>query len=135
MQRGRYRTHQRELVSACLEQHANRYLTVDEVLASIAGQGEHVGRTTAYRNLEAMAADGDALKVSIPGREASYRFAADGAAGQLVCLSCGAVLPLDCHMANGLAEHILDDHAFRIDPKRTVLYGTCATCMGAADAR
>ncbi|RVU97470.1 transcriptional repressor [Coriobacteriales bacterium OH1046] len=133
--RGRYRTRQRELVASCLAQHPNSYLTVDELLSAISEQGNRIGRTTVYRALESMVGEGAALKAAVPGSEASYRIATEGAAGQLVCLSCGQVLPLDCRMANGLAGHILEHHGFRIDPTRTVLYGLCTACLEADHAR
>ena len=76
-----------------------------------------------------MAADGSALKATSPGGEARYRVATGNAAGQLVCLACGRVLPLDCHMVSEFSSHVLEHHSFRIDPARTVLYGFCESCM------
>lgn len=125
----RYKTRQRELVASCLASNAGRYLTIDEVLAFITAEGERIGRTTVYRALETMAQDGSALKASIPGGEASYRFAEESVAGQLVCLHCGNASPLDCHMARDLAEHVYEHHGFQMDPARTVLYGLCQRCM------
>lgn len=134
-ERAKYKTRQRELVARLLEENAGRYLTVDDVHAAAAIAGERVGRTTVYRALEAMAQDGRALKAHVPGGEASYRFAEDGAAGQLVCLECGSVFPLDCSSAASFAEHVLDGHGFRVDPARTVLYGRCRDCMEERDER
>ncbi|MBQ9001859.1 MAG: transcriptional repressor [Eggerthellaceae bacterium] len=129
--RGKYRTQQRKLVDECLARHAGEYLTVDLALASIRETGGSIGRTTVYRTLEDMVAGGCAIKVCVPGGEARYRIAEEGAAGQLVCLECGRVLPLDCRTAAGLAEHVFEHHGFEADPSRTVLYGRCADCMGA----
>ena len=131
-----YRTRQRELVSACLAEHARHYLTVDMVRVLLTAAGEKVGRSTVYRNLEAMAASGAALKAMAPGREASYRLAPEDGepAGQLVCLDCGEVLPLDCHMVGEMASHVLHDHHFRIEPARTVLYGVCENCMAKGES-
>lgn len=131
-EKARYRTRQRELVENCLTGHSGAYFTVDEVLASIKSEGSSIGRTTVYRALENMTAEGKALKACVPGGEASYRITEEDAAGQLVCLECGNVFPLDCHTAADLAEHVLDHHGFAADPSRTVLYGKCAACMEAA---
>ena len=97
----------------------------------IAAEGVSVGRSTVYRSLEAMAAEGLALKATVPGGEARYRMAGPDASAQLVCLGCGCALSLDCHMASDFSAHVLADHGFKIDSSRTVLYGTCSKCMGA----
>ena len=127
----KYRTRQRQLVEECLAENPGRYLSVDAVCAAIAQDGERIGRTTVYRALEAMAADGRALKAAVPGGEASYRIAEDGAAGQLVCLECGGVEPLDCGTAGEFAHHVLEHHGFKADPARTILYGQCHSCADA----
>jgi len=133
--RGKYKTRQRELVALCLEQYADTYMTVDRVVATIEASGEKVGRTTAYRALESMAAEGAALKACVPGGEASYRLSNGSAAGQLVCLDCGLATTLDCKTAEGFAHHVLDHHGFEVDLARTVFYGRCGRCRESADGR
>lgn len=130
-ERGRYKTMQRELVSACLADNADRYLTVDETLSCIEKGGDHIGRTTVYRALEDMVVGGAACKAVIPGGEARYRIVGADSAGQLVCLKCGSIASLDCREALGLASHIFNNHGFQVDPARTILYGTCEKCQGA----
>lgn len=129
-QRRRYRTRQREAVYAYMAGNAVRYLSVDDVWSGVTSGGAEVGRTTVYRCLEGMAADGTALKATSPGGEARYRLAAEEADGQLVCLGCGRALPLDCHMVADFSNHVLEHHSFQVDSSRTVLYGLCASCMG-----
>lgn len=99
--------------------------------SGIVADGGSVGRSTVYRSLEAMAAEGAALKATAPNGEARYRVADGSASAQLVCLECGRALPLDCHMVGGFSDHVLEHHGFRIDAARTVLYGLCKECMGA----
>ncbi len=132
-ERGKYRTRQRELVLGCLRTNSERYLTVDEVWACVTRQGERVGRSTVYRNLEAMTQDATAIKVVAPGGEARYRLCSADAAGQLVCVACHRALPLDCHMVGDFSHHVREHHGFKIIPARTVLYGLCEDCMEAHD--
>lgn len=127
------KTRQRAAVCTYLSRHAERYLSVDDVWTGIMAAGGSVGRTTVYRGLESMAQDGLVLKAIMPGGEARYRMAGPDASAQLVCLDCGRALSLDCHMATDFSNHVLADHGFRIDTARTVLYGTCAECMGGDD--
>lgn len=133
--RGKYKTRQRVLVASCLEQYADMYMTVDRVVATIEASGEKVGRTTAYRALEAMVEEGAALKAVIPGGEASYRRSGGSVAGQLVCLDCGFAASLDCGTAEGFAQHVLDHHGFEVDMARTVFYGRCSKCRESANGR
>lgn len=127
-----YRTKQKELVRACLQAHADAFLSVDDVCALLETDGAHIGRTTVYRALERAAATGEASKVAgVEGKAAHYR--AHGVeeatdAGQLSCLECGRVIPLDCTMLQEFAQHVENHHGFAIDRRRTVLYGLCAAC-------
>lgn len=125
----KYKTKQREIVAEYLKANDDRYLSVDDVWSGIASGGTSVGRSTVYRCMEAMASEGSVLKAVAPGGESRYRLAGGGPSGQLVCLGCGCALPLDCHMVADFSEHVLEQHAFEIDPSRTVLYGLCGDCM------
>lgn len=126
----KYKTKQREVVSAYLAQQGDRYMSVDDVWSGLSADGESVGRSTVYRCLESMAAEGSALKATAPGGEARYRIASGASAGQLVCLACGRALPLDCHMVEEFSDHVLSHHGFKIDATRTVFYGLCDSCRG-----
>ena len=129
--RARYNTEQRRLVEDELRRHADAYQTVDEVLASLHAAGSAIGRTTVYRTLERMAEEGGVAKVvGTRGGSAYYkRVDADTPAqGQLLCLECGRVFPLDCSMLDHFADHVREHHGFVIDQRRTVICGTCEDC-------
>ncbi len=126
-----YKTEQRQLVATCLEQNADRYQTVDEILGILRSQGSNIGRTTVYRTLERLSQEGQVTKVvGAPGSSAFYRLATpdDAEQGQLLCLGCGRVFPLDCSMLASFADHVLEHHGFELDSRRTVLCGECADC-------
>ncbi|NPD31022.1 transcriptional repressor [Eggerthellaceae bacterium zg-1084] len=130
-----YETKQKRLVREFLSAANERYVSVDDVYVSLKGAGQEVGRTTVYRSLEALAAEGRAMKVFGPGGgEARYRSALAHAAdhGQLLCLQCGSALALDCSMLDDFAQHVQDSHGFAIDHAQTVLYGVCAACRSDA---
>lgn len=127
-----YNTRQRQAVVSFLAAHADRYLSVDDVFGLMRTEGSAVGRTTAYRTLESLAKEGEVAKACVPGGgEARYRLIdpTHRDEGQLVCLSCGKVLSLDCGMLIEFKRHVQADHGFSIDPTRTVLYGLCRKCM------
>ncbi len=139
--RGTYSTKQRGLIRSVLAAAGDSFFTVDDVCARLAGRGAAVGRTTVYRTLESLVSEGSLAKVAdIRGGAARYRVLAEADAGQaddaisqgqLRCISCGRVIPLDCGMLASFTSHVQEDHGFKIDPLRTVLYGTCAQCLAA----
>lgn len=139
MARGSYDTRQRQSILAVMADHEDTFLSVDEVGELLRGHGIEVGRTTVYRTLERLAAEGGMLKVAdIRGGAAQYRLAPAPSPvdteGQLRCDRCGRVLPLSCGSLGEFAEHVLIEHGFAIDPAHSVLHGTCADCRAAAPA-
>ncbi len=135
-----YNTRQRELIVSLLRENPHAFSTVDEICAALSHAGHRVGRTTVYRTLENLVLEGTAAKVAdVRGRAAYYRLLdpqqADsyGPEGQLRCIRCGAIAPLDCHMLGSFTKHVQDEHGFAIDQQRTVFYGLCSKCQGSDD--
>ncbi len=129
--RGSYNTRQRKAVQAFLQDHASRYLSVDDIYAMLREQGVEVGRTTVYRTLEAFVGEGLVSKATMPdGGESRYRLVEPGheEAGRLVCLDCGRVISIDCAAFQEFSRHVRSDHDFDVDLARTVLYGRCSAC-------
>ena len=124
-----YKTEQRKLVMDTLDGNLERYQTVDEVFATLRAAGSSIGRTTVYRTLERLAGEGTVSKVvGAPGTSALYKRLTDADQGQLLCLQCGRVLPLDCSMLSSFAEHVCEHHGFAVDQRRTVICGVCEDC-------
>lgn len=126
--RGAYSTKQRGLIIDYLEAHPDQRLTLDEIAA-----GAGVGRTTAYRLMEALAAQDQAHKYQTAEGACGYQYMADPAAcarhAHMVCTACAELMHLDCGEVRSLAAHLRDEHGFALDEKRTVLYGLCADCV------
>ena len=47
----------------------------------------------------------------------------------LKCTKCGNLLHLNCNEINELSNHIFEEHKFKLDTCKTVLYGTCEICL------
>ena len=135
MARGSYNTRQRKAVQAFLQDHASRYLSVDDIYAMLREQGVEVGRTTVYRTLEAFVGEGLVSTATMPdGGESRYRLVEPGheEAGRLVCLDCGRVISIDCAAFQEFSRHVRSAHDFDVDLARTVLYGRCSACRTGA---
>ena len=48
----------------------------------------------------------------------------------LKCEVCGAIQHMDCAHLGELYQHVLQQHHFRINPRRTLFYGLCDRCSG-----
>lgn len=133
--RAEYNTEQRRLVIACLDQNADRYQTVDELLSQLRSEGHGIGRTTIYRTVEKLSSEGLVAKVIGPRGSSSYykRISQDTKEpqGQLLCLECGRAFPLDCSMLQAFSDHVREHHGFEVDQHRTVICGTCEDCRRA----
>ncbi|MBQ4150244.1 MAG: transcriptional repressor [Clostridia bacterium] len=131
-----YNTKQKAALVECLEAHKHESLTVDGVCAALENSGAKIGRSTVYRYLEALVDDGLISRFAPEeGKSVTYRFigssCGDDCHFHLICTECGSIAHTHCHEMESLLCHMANDHGFRINEKKTVLYGVCAKCGGA----
>ncbi|MBQ6582830.1 MAG: transcriptional repressor [Mogibacterium sp.] len=133
--RGTYKTRQREEILEFLRDAGSSHVTADEVYQHLQEARSTVGKTTVYRQLEKLVDEGRINKY-ITGLNAPACFeyidtaecGEESACYHLRCERCGRLIHLHCGEVTELARHILDEHGFRIDPRRTVFYGLCESC-------
>ena len=128
-----YNTKQRQAVFAYIVSRENSHVTAAEIVAHFAEEGVDVGRTTIYRHLHKLMESGSLRKCSVDGiAGACFQLAKSetDAAKQLLlkCEGCGALIHLDCHVLQGVHQHIYEDHMFKVNETRTVFYGQCEAC-------
>lgn len=116
--------------------HPGVHMNVWEIHAKLEEKGTSVGLTTLYRNLDRMVDEGLVNKYTIDGHgPACYEFIdRTGECGESYhcrCEICGKLIHLHCDEVAGLRDHMLKEHGFRLDPKRTVFYGVCPDCIAA----
>lgn len=127
-----YRTKQKELIEKYIKNCGGRHFTVDSICAELAKNSEAVGRTTVYRYVERLTADGKLRKyMREMGESACYQYIADKHCDEhfhLKCEKCGRLIHMECDEMQTLSEHIELHHKFKIDPLKTVFYGICERC-------
>lgn len=47
----------------------------------------------------------------------------------LKCTECGKLIHAECKFLSELSAHIYNEHGFKVDGSRTVLYGVCGDCL------
>lgn len=132
--RGEYSTHQKREMLGYLKAHEYEPFTVDDLVFRMREQGENIGRTTVYRYLEQLSNAGNVRKYQSPQGMTCYQHiencSACDAHFHMMCKNCGRLYHVDCELMEKLTRHISEDHGFTLDPRETVLVGTCARCAG-----
>lgn len=132
--RGEYNTRQKREMLSYLKKHDLISYSVDDLVFEMQQQGEKIGRTTAYRYLELLAEQGNVRKYQNSQGITQYQHVNENidcdAHFHMMCKKCGKLFHVNCELMDGLAKHIFTDHHFMLDPRETVLMGTCAACGG-----
>lgn len=128
-----YNTKQKQLILNCLMQNKDKHVTVDQIKEYLNKTNDRVGRTTIYRYLDKLVAQGIVRKYMIEGgKSACYQYMERMDVCQnhfhLKCVDCGQLIHLDCEYLDDINRHIKDHHNFNIDHSKTVLYGHCGKC-------
>ena len=126
--------HQEELLNY-MKSTAGTHITAGDICMHMRAEGKNIGTATVYRQLEKMVDEGIVNKYIIDeGSSACYEYVDDmkhksGNCYHLKCESCGKLIHLGCEEISSLNEHIMEEHGFRVNPRRTVFYGICEDCL------
>lgn len=138
--RGKYRSKYYEQILEYLKSSPGHHFNVSEIHKDLAERGSPIGVTTIYRQLDRMVEAGIVNKYVIDSSSPScYEYAGrekseeKDAFYHCRCEICGSLIHLRCEELEGLQNHILEEHHFRIDPLRTVFYGICDDCMNGSE--
>lgn len=134
----RYKTAGRLQLCDFMEKNAHRQFTVDQLYTELSAAGVSVGKSSLYRLTEALCDEGILRKFKeTEHSSATFQYIGSDAACHehlhLKCDGCGKLIHLECSMSRRLVSHILADHGFLIDSKKSVIFGTCAACAKKAD--
>lgn len=136
--RGEYNTRQKRELLRFLKEHNLENFSVDDVVFRLQDQGAKIGRSTAYRYLEALAEQGNVRKYQNAQGITQYQHIEDdhhcSEHFHMMCKMCGTLMHVNCDLIRSLSNHIADEHGFALDPRETVLVGVCAKCSNAGEA-
>ena len=93
-----------------------------------------VSRATLYRYLDVLVSTGDVKKYILSESDkACYQYVDSSEDCKehfhLMCIDCGTLQHLECLQINEIINHVVQDHKFKVDPGRVVLYGLCEECQ------
>ena len=133
-----YKTKQREELLEYLVSVQGEHITVSEIKDYFAARGKTIGIATIYRQLEKMVNEGIVTKYVIDANSpACFEYVADDedhdkeVCFHCKCEKCGKLIHLHCEELEEMQGHLSDEHEFKLNPMRTVLYGLCGECSKA----
>ena len=126
-----YNTKQSKLVYNFLQNNPHNHFSAEEVYFALISNGDNIGRTTVYRQLDKLCDENKVRKFfSGENNACCYQLESEDCHNHyhLKCSSCGTLIHTECDFLDKLSNHIFNDHQFRIDNSKTVLYGICQGC-------
>ena len=128
-----YMTRQQQAVLKCIESCPGGRATAMDLMQMLRQEGQTVGLSTVYRQLEKLVAQGQVHKL-LTAEGACYPYCDKTVHRDcflLQCEGCGAIFHMDCSHLGELYGHLLESHGFAINPRRTMFYGLCGKCREA----
>ena len=128
-----YMTRQQQAVLKCIESCPGGRATAMDLMQMLRQEGQTVGLSTVYRQLEKLVAQGKVHKL-LTEEGACYQYCDKTVHRDcflLQCEGCGAIFHMDCSHLGELYGHLLESHGFAINPRRPLFYGLCGQCREA----
>ena len=108
-------------------------VTAAQVEEHLLSRQTAISRPTVYRQLEKLTEAGLVRRHLFDGASVySYQFIDSDDTNDsyhLKCEICEEMVPLKCEEVDQVSQHVLDDHAFKINEGKTVFYGRCKNCL------
>ncbi len=126
-----YQTKQKKTLTDFLKNNTSRQFSINEIISAVCPDGS--GKSTVYRQISKFVDDGTLLRMhGDDGKNIVYQYAgAEIKCSEhfhLKCTVCGELIHLNCDRFTEMSAHILTEHKFVLDTKKTVLYGVCSSC-------
>lgn len=121
------RSPRRTLVLEALGDEAS-FRSAQEVHHALRTQGDKVGLSTVYRNLQAMVDDGEVDSIRNEDGEVLYRRCSAQHHHHLMCRSCGRVVEISGPTVERWAARAAEEHGFQDVSHTLELFGSCADC-------
>jgi Fur family ferric uptake transcriptional regulator len=124
-------TRQRAAIAQALTG-SDEFRSAQEIHAALAGSGTRVGLATVYRNLQAMATDGEVDVIRTAEGESVYRSCSTTHHHHhVVCRSCGLAVEVTGDAVERWAESVAAAHGFTQVRHTVEMEGLCASCSAA----
>ena len=121
-------TRQRRAIAAVMEAFDD-FRSAQEIHALLSRRGEHVGLSTVYRALQALAESGEIDSLRTEAGESIYRRCrASHHHHHLVCRSCGATVEVEGPAVEKWTHSIAAANGYSEVSHTLEIFGTCSSC-------
>jgi Fur family ferric uptake transcriptional regulator len=120
-------TRQRRAVVACL-QDLDDFRSAQEIHDLLRRNGEHVGLSTVYRTLQALADGHEVDVLRSEDGEARYRRCSTTHHHHLVCRSCGRTVEVEGPTVERWATSVAEQHDYADVSHTLEIFGVCVSC-------
>jgi len=103
-------------------------LSASDVEVMLIKSGLSVNKTTIYRELQFLLANGYLVKVYLYPKQVSYESSELRHHHHLICSGCGKIGNVTNCLAKNFEKEIYRKKGFKIDRHTLEFYGTCAAC-------
>lgn len=126
-------TKQKLLILEYLKDRQETHVRAEDIIHDLNEGEERVGKTTVYRVLKSLEAEGKIRKYTLTEKSpACYQFS-DGHPEcrhhyHLMCSGCGKLFHFESALIKKLSEEMQNKANFTVDESKTVFYGYCEEC-------
>ncbi len=123
----KYTSARRVILDVVLEMHD--HFEAEQVVYSLKGRGNNVGKATVYRTLPLLVDCGILKQVRFDVKQAFYEHDfGQKPHDHMVCRACGRIVEFDSDELIALRKKIGKRHQFRVTDHHIQLIGTCSEC-------
>lgn len=122
-----YQTQQRKRLFDFFAEHPDREFSVEDIAKSVTG----ISKSAIYRNINWLVKTGAVNRIQRDGsRKFLYQYLSEACASHLHlrCDTCGNMLHMEADALEQLEKAVTESCDFRLDMRKTVLTGSCASC-------
>ncbi len=124
-------TRQRRAVAAVLDE-LEGFSSAQEIHDLLRHQGESIGLSTVYRNLQALAEADEVDVLRKDDGEALYRQCSKGHHHHLVCRNCGRTVEIEGPAVERWTSQKAAENGFADVAHTLEIFGTCSDCRAAS---
>ena len=118
-------TRQRTAIAEALASNTE-FASAQEIHARLDQAGSPVGLATVYRNLQAMATEGEVDVLRTDDGELAYRVCGSGHHHHLVCRECGRTVEVEGPIVEQWAATVAAEHGYRAVTHTVEIFGICS---------
>ncbi len=124
----------KDIITDYLKNHEEHRIKAIDIYNMMREEDCNVNKTTVYRNLDKLEAEGVLKKYKLADENVSYYRYVDRQAHcdthlHMQCKCCGKIFHLNCDFMDEIKHHLLAEHGFLLDCSDSLLVGYCADCQ------